>query len=451
MKPVEARLREALEDRASQVTEDTLVRHHADPTRVVVPLAARRDNRRNRLLVLAAAAVAFILAGVSWIVIANRQGVPANPPVTVTSAAPAPSSAESTDATSTPEPSASATPTATPTSHVPGDYPRSAIPWSEVGSGWSYVGVVGGQNATSSAVALVSPWGARYSVGTYEASLVDASSDGRTVLLGAFNAVWVIDVTTGTKHTISAPNGGSGIAALTRPSGQAVLMVDLGAGTPNRLRKINAQTASTQFSVNTDVERVQSSPDGKYIVGHRSSNPTGSVLILGNATGTVLATVPTPTGTTFCSPQNWWSNDELVVSCFVGTNADDLWRYSLTTHAMTRVTRGTKAKFGYVLAYPSSAGTVVQQGGSCGPGPIGILSSDGTTDTALKNIPNAGGTAAALVGVVGTTAFLVFGGCGDATTPARSYVAYDLVSGTPVTLVPGTSGGVGVGFARVLT
>jgi len=372
MRPVEARLRELFEDRASEVTDDTLVRRHPDPTHTVVPLAARRDNRRNRLLVLAAAAVAFVLAGVSWIVIANRQGIPANPPVTVTSAAPAPSSQGSPEATTTPEPSVSATPTptATPTSHIPGDYPRTAIPWSEVGAGWSYVNFIGGQGSTSSALALVSPWGARYSVGrTRRAWSTPPVTDGRSCWARSRGVGHRRD--DGNQAHDQCPERGSGLAALTRPSGQAVLLVDPGAGTPNRLRKINAQTASTQFSMNTDAESVQSSPDGKYIVAHRSSSPTGSVLILGNATGTVLATVPTPAGTSFCSPQDWWSNDELVVACFVGTGPDDLWRYSLTTHAMTRVTRGTKAQNGYVLAYPSSAGTVVQQGASCGSGPIG--------------------------------------------------------------------------------
>ena len=319
-----------------------------------------------------------------------------------------------------------------------------------MGASWSYVNFIGAQNSTSSALALVSPWGARYSVGTYEASLIDASSDGRTVLLGAFNAYWVVDVTTGTTHTFSAPNGGTGMAALTRPSGQAVLLVDLGAGTPNLLRKVTAQTGTVQLSVNTDVESVRTSPDGKFLVGHRSNSPTGSILILGNATGAVLATVPTPTGASYCSPHNWWSTDELVVSCLVGNTQEDVWRYSLTTHAMTRITRAATAQFGYGAAYPSRVGTVVQQDAGCGAGPIGILSSDGTTDTALKNIPSELGSAPGLVGVVGTTAFLVFGSCGDATTTARSYVAYDLVSGTPVTLVPGTSTG-GVGFAQVLS
>jgi hypothetical protein len=134
----------------------------------------------------------------------------------------------------------------------------------------------------------------------------------------------------------------------------------------------------------------------------------------------------------------------------VNATQQDVWRYSLTTHAMTRISRATKAQFGYLTAYASSAGTVVQQAAGCGAGPIGILSSSGTTDTPLKNIPNVGGTAPGLAGVVGTTAFLVFGSCGDANTTARSYVAYDLVSSTPVTLVPGTSNG-GVGFALVLS
>jgi hypothetical protein len=106
--------------------------------------------------------------------------------------------------------------------------------------------------------------------------------------------------------------------------------------------------------------------------------------------------------------------------------------------------------WGYSLAFPSTVGTVVQQAGSCGPGPIGILSNDGTTDKALKNFPNEGGSAM-LIRVVGTTAFIVTGSCGDPTDPPRSLLAYDLVSSTPVTLVTGTSSKGGVGGALILT
>ena len=449
MRHIEARLREALEQRASEITHSE--RHAPDPSHVVTPSAARRDSRRPRLFVLVAAAVALVLAVASWIVIAGRQGVPASPPQTVTSGAPTPSSADSTDTPATPEPSVSATPTATPTSHVPGDYPRSAIPWSEVGPGWSFVGVVKSRDATSWTLDVVSPWGARYSAGTYEGSMIDVSGDGRRVLLlGDHYAVWVVDVATGTKHTIRGPDGGTSVwGAFTRPSGQAVLLLETNVGTPNLLRKIDVQTASTELSMSTDLSSAQSSRDGRYIVG-RSQNPTTSVLILGNATGALVATVPTPVGATYCYPENWWSDDELVIRCDVGDYRSDLWRYSLSTHAMTRITRTTTAQFGYANAYPSSAGTVVQQTGSCGPGPIGILSRDGTTDTALKNLPIEG-QPSTLITVVGTTAFLAVGSCGDPTDPPRLFVAYDLVTGTPVTLVPGTSSEGAVGATIVLT
>jgi hypothetical protein len=240
-------------------------------------------------------------------------------------------------------------------------------------------------------------------------------------------------------------------ATLTRPSGQAVLLLETGVGSPNLLRKVDVQTASTELSIATNLRNAQSSPDGRYIVG-RTGEATASVLILGNATGTLVATVPTPAGATYCLSETWWSDDELLISCNVGGESgyrSDLWRYSLSTHAMTRITRATTAQWGYESAYPTAVGTVVQQSGSCGPGPIGILSSDGTTDKALKNFPNEGGSAM-LIEAVGTTAFIVLGSCGDPMDPPRSFVAYDLLSSTPFTLVPGTSKG-GVGTTFVLT
>jgi hypothetical protein len=319
-----------------------------------------------------------------------------------------------------------------------------------VAPGWSVVGVAQADEMHS-VLYLVSRWGARYSVGSYDARMLDASGDGRTILLGTDNAVWIVDVATGTKHTISAPNWESrGSASLTRPSGQAVLFVELGAGAPNRLLRISAQTGATQLSIDTDLVNAESSPDGRYIVGMSAPNFGGSIEILGNATGTLVATVPRPTGTLGCFRENWWSADELVVECAVSDTRLDVWRYSLATGAMTRISRSTKAPWGYGLAYPSTVGTVVQQAGSCGPGPIGILSSDGTTDTALKNFPNDGGETS-LIAVVGATAFLGVGSCGDPGDPPRTLLAYDLVSSTPVTLVAGTSSEGGARAVLVLT
>jgi hypothetical protein len=170
------------------------------------------------------------------------------------------------------------------------------------------------------------------------------------------------------------------------------------------------------------------SPDGRFIVGDRDI--TGDdVVVLDGTNGAMVATVPTPAGATLCRSANWWSDDELVVDCQVGASVD-VWRYSLSTRTMTRVSR---ASADYTGAYPSSVGVVVQHSSGCDSVPLGILSRDGTKDTPVA-APSGLKGAGVLVAVVGTTAYLLYITCNVSNGPS-AYVAYDLVTHGAVTLV----------------
>lgn len=417
MRATEARLREALEDRASQVTDDTLVRNHADPTRTVVPLDARRDNRRNRVLVLAAAAVAFILAGFSWLVIVNRQSVPAKPLPTVMSGVPSPSRT----ATAPPVPD---------TSHVAGDYAREAIPWSVVGAGWS-VALRVDESAPTNTLLLVSPWGARYTVGGYKAiGLMDVSRDGTHALLGAAaeTAAVIVDMTTGAAKQVSfaAPSGWTG--ALVQPDGSGLFI--LTEGSPAALSRYDSNSPTPVWSAGADIATVQTSPDGRYAVG---SQPDTTIAILDAVTGVVVAELPAPAGTSSCTPYNWWSDDEIVISCASSDTIADVWRYSLSARTMTRISRGSVF---YIAAYPTSLGVVVQHSGGCDTAPIGVLSSDGTSDTPIAATGRS--DERSLIAVVGTTAYLVYTGC-NANKGHTVYVTFDLVTHATVTLMDVTN------------
>ena len=455
MRPMESRLLDALENRASQVTEDTLVRHHADPTRTVVPIAPRRDQRRKGALVLVAAAVALILAGFSWVVIINRQGIPANPVPTATLGVPSQSLAiPSTSAT----PSAVQNDPAVPdTSHVAGTYPRTAIPWAAVGSRWTVATHHSAEPASLRSLVLVSPWGAGYTIGSYEPGetpdrvpsldVMDVSGDGRRVLLGASNKIMLIDVPSGAILQITMFPMKDGylvngqFVGEDRLDGSAfVLLTSTPDGSVHRLSWYNASSGPAVRSVVTDVGSVWSSPTGRYLVGNRATG-SDTIVVLDSSNGRSLMTVPTPAGEWLCYTRttSWWSDDEFMYGCATkGATDQNAWRYSIGTETATRV--GWSNTSNYESAFPTSVGVIVPLRGGCQAQPLGLLGSDGTTDTPLPHQPQHGGLGR-LLDVVGDTAYLLyFGDCSESAAPA-ALVAFDVVAHTTITLVSSSSDG----------
>lgn len=387
--------------------------------RGVVQLTGRPAARRN-LLVLCAAALALVLVGVSWLVVVNRVVGLANPFRRVALGTPTPSL---TPATSAPD-----------TSQVAGDHPGEPIPWQVVEAGWSVTLSVDPASAGSkNALLLVSPWGARYTVGAYTASaLMDVSRDGSRALLASPSGPLVVDMTTGNAQVVGDSRSYPWSATLVEPDGSGLFLLKFDQGSPNLLERWGAASTTPTLSVGTDVVSVEMSPDGRYTVGFRNAE-SDSVVVLDDKSGEVVATVPTPDGAAACTPANWWSDDQLVVTCQVGSSVFDVWGYSLSARTMTRISRGSSS---YTVAYASSVGVIVQHAVGCDSPPLGILSQDGTGDTPL---PTPGlNDAGSLVAVVGNTAYLNYAGCHD-NTGHNSYVAYDLETHTSVTLLDATS------------
>lgn len=299
----------------------------------------------------------------------------------------------------------------------------------------------------------MSQWGANYSVGTYEAlALMDVSSNRRRVLLGSNTKLLVIDVASGAvvqTQTFSTSGPSLITGRFVQPDGEAFVLLTFTSGPTYRLSWYSGSSPSAVRSFVTDVKNLQLSRDGRYLVGDMYQ-AKDSIVVLDSTTGAKLSTVPTPAGEENCGPSNWWSNDEFVFTCPTVSNYEEqnVWRYSISTKATTRVSRSTTGN--YNRPYPTSLGTIVAHGTACSA-QLGILSSDGTMDTPLAEQPQPEGSGS-LFDVVGTTAYFVYESfCGSAgPTNRRSFVAYDMVAHTTVTLVASDVEGSGVESAIVL-
>ena len=409
---LETRLRAALRARSEEITPDQLTRTLDLPHTDAAP--AHRSRRGSSWLVAAAAAV-VVAAGATGIVLATRPSAP------------------------TPEPVASVTVTSTPTPSPTGarEQPRSAIPWGQVGAGWSAAAWATSRDATTATLYLVSPAGTRYAVGAMpNVAVYDITRDGRRILTGSSdpNAVLQWDVAAGASQSI--PLGEPGGAAYTKPDGQALLTVDNSGPAPRLQRRALDGSVTMTYPDGTGLAR--QSPDGQFVV----TGTTTGLSVYGNATGTLVRTLPPPAGYSECAAVSWWPDGRALTRCALGGNGvSNLWLYRLDGGSATTLTTavaGSARPFGYQAAWPVSTGTLVQEAVGCGVGPLAMLTSPSTSTRItfpFKGVPDPNT-------VVGDVAYLVVSSaeCGGA--QARALVTYDVATGqSRVLLGPGANDG----------
>jgi hypothetical protein len=257
----------------------------------------------------------------------------------------------------------------------------------------------------------------------------------------------VEDLKTGTRRTMAVPRTFEWQGAFVQPGGNELVLLSTGQGqNGTNLLELYGDKPSALWSTSTTVDFLKVSPDGRFIVGDRSTTKEG-VLVLDATTGTILTTVPTPVGASTCDPLNWWNDGEVVISCLLGSRTE-LWRYALDTGSMSRISRGLSV----LGAYSTSRGVVVPRLlPTCDPQPVGVLNSDGTAVTPLAKVPEPL-LGASLEAVVGTTAYLQSMNCGTAVSLelGSSLATYDLVSGRTTVIVAGVRNRGGIQSMLVL-
>ena len=370
----ESRLRAALHDQADEVSPARLTRTLDDALRHDAHAGARRRRPGQSWLVAAAAAV-VVAAGASGIVLATRQGTPSPQPVATVTVTPTPR---------TPTPSAA-------TSVAPGtvaahEEPRSAIPWAQVGPGWSAASWATSTQATVGDPLPRQP--GRDALRRRDDAPGAGSTTSRPTVAGSSPArATPRRSSSGTSppgrraRSPSASRGRPTRSRTARPSSRPTR-----AAAP-RGRSAAASTGRSSVTFPADTGLARMTPDGLDLV----AGTTSGLAVYGNATGTLIRTLPAPPGYGSCQVVSWWPDGRALTRCALGGNGvANLWLYPLdgsAATALTAATAGSATPFGYQDAWPVSTGTLVQEGVGCGVGPLAMLTSPGTSQRIAFTFP----------------------------------------------------------------
>ena len=388
-----------------------------------------------------------------------------------TGPAPAPSAPGSTAA------SATATTPATTLAALGAEAPIGAVPWSQVGPGWTVAmwspaaGTMPGEQPapgqptyanSAMTLYLVDPAGGRYLITRFPVpgdkgnpDLVDWSGDGARALFYARYAtpptVVSVDLHTGVQTTIpvakSSDIPAGSAARYSRPDGKAVLVsTDFNGATPGTLNRLDmaghlqlsyptAQLGGAgQFS-----GAYLESADGTQLVlgtanlGNHLVPRTDNSLVVVRNDGTIVATLPAPMPGARCAPVRWWSSTVVLAHCMnLRTAASLLWEVPLdktAPTALTAVNSGQESDpgFGHDLgdtdAWQLPSGTFLQSEGACGSMFLSRLAADGhSTKVSVPGVDN--DRSVGVVGVSGDHTKLVLMAamsCG----PGMSLLTYD--------------------------
>lgn len=410
---IEQRLQDAYRAKAASITEATLRDEPWEP--VLAPVIS---VRRRRTPFLAAAAVVALAGGVAA-AIAFAGSTPA-PPAQPT---PAPTVHRSA------HPTGSATPTADVLS-------RGAVPWAQVGSGWT---VVQRSAANRTTVELVSPTGTAYRIAMLPtgASATLWSPDHARLLIDDGTTVQELAMRTGSLHTVSLPAGAQPVS-YTRPRGTAVLAVD--PAPDGVLRRYDAASGALQQeyprsepgagTLRTD--QVVYDADG----GMLALSAANGIAVLTNS-GTLVRALPSPRDGQSCFPLRWESTTALTVFCG-GLATANVWRFPLDGTAPVQLTRGPHGTniFGYSDLWSYDGGRLGLAPNGCGPASLVRFDAAGVGTEVKVPLPRGvqgpfeyQGHDGAVVRLMGHTA-------GQCTASGYVLLAYDAASGTTRVLAP---------------
>jgi hypothetical protein len=330
---------------------------------------------------------------------------------------------------------------------------RSAVPWPQVGPGWTlaeyttgkpYAGQVSLRKPTT--LFLVDPLGGRYQMYRWPASqplgwgLLDWSGDGtRALLVSVAGGRWVIHqlvLATGAVRSFTLPAGVYPIG-YTRPDGTSLLVVSghmlKGHGIVQRFDL----TGVLQATLTTGI----SSPNV-------SSSPDGATLALGTHTGIKLVsnaggrqrrvTIPGVYTSIGCNPLRWWDASTVLVVCpSPYPTSSRLWLASANGGSPSALTPAPGGGPGYSAAWPlRSRLYLVAAGNGCGT-VIARQAADGSA----APVRGQGSGAKDVLAVVGGRMLVKWErNC----SAGWSLTWFNPATGAAATLLPAPANGVGV-------
>lgn len=416
------RVAEALERRADTIGADDLRGRFAE----VLDTDTRITARHRRWWLVAVAALIVVAAVVAAVVGVQRYSSPA--PVL-----PSPSVTQAAEPLSSP-------------ALTPGEGPRSAIPWVQVGPGWSVIVTATPATAITTTALLVSPDGRRYGLGSSPQGIVvqDVSADGRHVMVAIGSQAQDWDLQAGTARDLATPYGWKSLRYLGPDPSYGYLVLVTDSTSTVRLQRwtsdgslrveYDAPLASTAGSPRHPGALV--SPNGATAL---LSSRDGPLQLLDLATDTIASPGPFDEAPS-CEPVAPWSNTQALVVCTtsVQVNAYDnlVGRPLLITPV-----GGTPVRA--AAEWPTSGAPVVQYDDLCSTS-LATQTPDG------RLLPlHPPGPAADLVPNTAVSSVLYLGGsrCAD---DGDRLVAYDLASGRTTVLAGPDAGGRTVRQAVVL-
>ena len=281
------------------------------------------------------------------------------------------------------------------------------VPWTEVGPGWFLAKwapspVPASTDMTDAdppgtIVYLVDPQGGRYRIATGSAvppgALIAWSADGERALLeskaggGSAPSYQLLDVARGTAEPITLPPGVAGqdrTVEFTKPHGLGIVESGAYASSPSSVVPVQRYDLTGKLQVsypasgypppgpNTGPIPFLYTPDGTQLL----ITTVGGLQLVGNNGQFTAQPIPDPTGTTDCTPVEWWAADEALVSCAT-TNGTTLWLVSLAGNPPTELaTEGAGADRAWQLTGGIFAADPRCIGSACTG--VGRLNPDGT-------------------------------------------------------------------------
>jgi TolB protein len=342
---------------------------------------------------------------------------------------------------------------------------RNAIPWDDVGPGWSVAtwgparpeplgaAVPAGQPTSSNEAVtlyLVDPEGGRYRIATlppspYGSAVLESwSGDGKRVLLvtptGTPNVtVRVVALASGRSHTFAIDNSIG--AVFGNPDGHDLLAVATTNGAVTLER--------TNLDGKVDLKYPQTSSGVGRFDGYFASSPNGRIIAMGEQDGRValvskgggrIRDVVVP-GTTECVPSRWWSGTEVLVSCQpAGNKPALLWLVPTSGAKPSRFTvaGSSGADQGDEAAWRVGRSVYVQNEGGCGYEDVAKRNAHHTTSPVYVPLENSHDS----VAVLGATGHQMLVQATLACGPGRALLWLDPAQGVvKVVLGSGMNGG----------